>query len=362
MQDLAASIGAKVDILINNAEFHRSSWHCRPPWHRDCARGDGDQLSRTDAAGAKLRPGDARTRGGRHRTLQRRGSISCRSTRCHRCRRRVRSQHRKRQRSSLSQTLRAEMRHAGIRVVNVFPGPIDDEWTQLVPPPKLAPAALAKAVVKALRDGVEDIYPGDVAQDLFNKWRQNAQGAQSGNVGSMRRNRDHHPSILREMTAGAGDAAPSHRRPDANAVATLSANRAAARIRSMRAVPHARKSRITMTVDRAGTGIIFRSANTPARISMRRSTGSPAAIFPTTHWIPCPAQTFVAPASVIDCSAEAQEDADFLLTADRLRLWEKRIWAYSRGLMAADAHGLVETHRSRCLPELRCYRTAFTGA
>ena len=75
---------------------------------------------------------------------------------------------------SLSQTLRAEMRSAGIRVVNVFPGPIDDEWTQLVPPPKLAPAALAKAVVKALKDGVEDIYPGDVAQDLFAKWQDSA--------------------------------------------------------------------------------------------------------------------------------------------------------------------------------------------
>jgi len=33
---------------------------------------------------------------------------------------------------SLAQCLRAEMRPAGVRVVNVFPGPIDDEWNQLV--------------------------------------------------------------------------------------------------------------------------------------------------------------------------------------------------------------------------------------
>jgi hypothetical protein len=33
---------------------------------------------------------------------------------------------------------------------------------------------LAKAIVKALQDGVEDIYPGDVAQDLFGKWRESA--------------------------------------------------------------------------------------------------------------------------------------------------------------------------------------------
>jgi NAD(P)-dependent dehydrogenase (short-subunit alcohol dehydrogenase family) len=66
---------------------------------------------------------------------------------------------------SLSQALRADLRPAGVRVINVFPGPIDDEWDQLEMPPKLAPAALAKAVIEALRGSVEDVYPGDVAQD-----------------------------------------------------------------------------------------------------------------------------------------------------------------------------------------------------
>ena len=66
------------------------------------------------------------------------------------------------------------MHGAGIRVVNVFPGPVDEEWNQLVPPPKLAPAALAKAIVKGLREGVEDLYPGDVAQDLLTRWRESA--------------------------------------------------------------------------------------------------------------------------------------------------------------------------------------------
>ena len=74
---------------------------------------------------------------------------------------------------SLAQCLRAEMRPAGIRVINVFPGPIDDEWNQHTPPPKLAPTALANAIVKALRDGVEDVYPGDVAQEWLERWRDN---------------------------------------------------------------------------------------------------------------------------------------------------------------------------------------------
>jgi NAD(P)-dependent dehydrogenase (short-subunit alcohol dehydrogenase family)/uncharacterized OB-fold protein len=66
---------------------------------------------------------------------------------------------------SLSQALRSELRPAGVRVINVFPGPIDDDWDQLEMPPKLAPASLAAAVVGALKGSVEDVYPGDVAQD-----------------------------------------------------------------------------------------------------------------------------------------------------------------------------------------------------
>lgn len=74
---------------------------------------------------------------------------------------------------SLAQTLRAEFRPSGIRVVNVFPGPIDDEWEQLTPPPKLPPSAIAKAIVQALRDGIEDAYAGDIAEELRARLREN---------------------------------------------------------------------------------------------------------------------------------------------------------------------------------------------
>jgi NAD(P)-dependent dehydrogenase (short-subunit alcohol dehydrogenase family)/uncharacterized OB-fold protein len=73
---------------------------------------------------------------------------------------------------SLSQCLRAEMRQGGVRVINVFPGPIDDEWNQTLPPPKLSPAHLASALLKALQDGVEDVYPGDVAQEWLARWQE----------------------------------------------------------------------------------------------------------------------------------------------------------------------------------------------
>lgn len=67
---------------------------------------------------------------------------------------------------SLSHCLRAELRPGGVRVVNLFTGPVDTEWFQTVPPPKVAPRAIAASVVASLREGTEDVFVGDVAQDL----------------------------------------------------------------------------------------------------------------------------------------------------------------------------------------------------
>ena len=66
-----------------------------------------------------------------------------------------------------------QSRGAGIRVINIFPGPIDDEWNQLLLPPKLAPAAVARAIIEALKGSVEDVYPGDIAQDWLARLRDN---------------------------------------------------------------------------------------------------------------------------------------------------------------------------------------------
>ena len=73
---------------------------------------------------------------------------------------------------SLTQCMRAEFKLNAIRVINVFPGPVDDEWNQLIPPPKLAPERLAADVIAALKDGVEDVYPGAVAREWFSRYRE----------------------------------------------------------------------------------------------------------------------------------------------------------------------------------------------
>jgi hypothetical protein len=63
------------------------------------------------------------------------------------------------------------LRTGGVRVMNVYAGPLDDEWHQPLPPPKVTPAALARAVVAGLRDGLEEVFVGDVARDLAARWR-----------------------------------------------------------------------------------------------------------------------------------------------------------------------------------------------
>jgi len=67
---------------------------------------------------------------------------------------------------SAAQCLRAELRPGGVKVLDVFFGPLETEWFQAVPPPKVAPAALAKAVVEALERGLEDVFVGDIAEDV----------------------------------------------------------------------------------------------------------------------------------------------------------------------------------------------------
>jgi len=74
---------------------------------------------------------------------------------------------------SLTQALRAEFADSGVRVMNVYTGPTEDEWHQPLPPPKVTPEATARALIAGLRDGLEEQFVGDVAKDLIARWRDN---------------------------------------------------------------------------------------------------------------------------------------------------------------------------------------------
>jgi len=171
VNELAGQIGGKVDIVINNAEVHRG-FGIAARRGTDVARAEMEinylgllRLAQAFGPALKGRSADG-TLGAcawvnllsvyALANFPPHGTYSASKAAAH----------------SLAQCLRAEMRPAGIRVVNLFPGPIDDDWNQNLPPPKLTPEAVASAIVKALKDGVEDVYPGDVAQEWLERWRE----------------------------------------------------------------------------------------------------------------------------------------------------------------------------------------------
>jgi NAD(P)-dependent dehydrogenase (short-subunit alcohol dehydrogenase family)/uncharacterized OB-fold protein len=172
VKELAAEIAGKVDIVVNNAEHHRT-FGISNRQGVETARAEMDvnylgllRLAQEFGPAMRSRGADGAASAVAWVNLLSvyalanfppHGTFSASKAAAH----------------SLAQCLRAEMRPAGVRVVNVFPGPIDDEWNQLLPPPKVAPAALAKSIVAALREGIEDVYPGDVAQEWLERWRDN---------------------------------------------------------------------------------------------------------------------------------------------------------------------------------------------
>jgi NAD(P)-dependent dehydrogenase (short-subunit alcohol dehydrogenase family) len=65
---------------------------------------------------------------------------------------------------SLTQSIRAQLAPRGTLVIGVLPGFIDTDMARRVTAPKLSPGCVASSIVEALRDGVEDVYPGMAAE------------------------------------------------------------------------------------------------------------------------------------------------------------------------------------------------------
>jgi NAD(P)-dependent dehydrogenase (short-subunit alcohol dehydrogenase family)/uncharacterized OB-fold protein len=164
VRDIAADIGGEVDILINTAEVHRAHGSASPGG-MEAARAEMDinyfgllrlaqefgPVMSGALAWVNLLSVFALSNFPPHGTFSASKAAAL----------------------SLSQCLRADLRAGGVRLINIFPGAIDDEYSQALPQPKLTPDALAKAVVDALKDGVEDVYPGDAARDWLARWREN---------------------------------------------------------------------------------------------------------------------------------------------------------------------------------------------
>lgn len=170
VRELAASLGGKTDILVNTARFTRPGGvmdRADTVFARDemevnylglmrlaqafgpAMRGRGADGVNSAVAWVNVLPAHALAHDPGYASTTAAGAAA----------------------RALSLSLRAELRAGGVKVMNVYTGPIDDEWHQPLPPPKVAPAALAKAIVAGLKDGLEEVFVGDVARDLAERWR-----------------------------------------------------------------------------------------------------------------------------------------------------------------------------------------------
>ena len=68
---------------------------------------------------------------------------------------------------SLTQGVRAELAKQGTFVVSVNPGAIDTDMAKGMEMAKLDPADVVRQSLKAVEDGVEDIYVGEIAQGMM---------------------------------------------------------------------------------------------------------------------------------------------------------------------------------------------------
>jgi len=76
---------------------------------------------------------------------------------------------------SIGQSLRAEFAASGMRVMHLYVGPVEtDPWVEPLPPPKVTPAAMARALVGGLVDGLEEVVCGDIARDVYARWQADA--------------------------------------------------------------------------------------------------------------------------------------------------------------------------------------------
>jgi NAD(P)-dependent dehydrogenase (short-subunit alcohol dehydrogenase family) len=67
---------------------------------------------------------------------------------------------------SLTLGIRAELARQGTAVIAVMPGAVDTDMSRNFPPPKLPPAEVADAALTALERGIEEVYPGAMAEGV----------------------------------------------------------------------------------------------------------------------------------------------------------------------------------------------------
>ncbi|MEP6781280.1 MAG: SDR family oxidoreductase [Gemmatimonadaceae bacterium] len=73
---------------------------------------------------------------------------------------------------SLTQSYRADLGKRGVKVFSVFPGSVDTDMIRSFEMPKTPAIDVARAVLAGIEAGEEDIFPDEMARQVYAGWKQ----------------------------------------------------------------------------------------------------------------------------------------------------------------------------------------------
>ncbi|TGK02539.1 SDR family NAD(P)-dependent oxidoreductase [Leptospira langatensis] len=72
---------------------------------------------------------------------------------------------------SMCLSLRATLKDKGIRVLNVFPGPVDTDMISAVDIAKTSPKDVANSILAGLESEKEDVFPDPMSESVYDAWK-----------------------------------------------------------------------------------------------------------------------------------------------------------------------------------------------
>jgi NAD(P)-dependent dehydrogenase (short-subunit alcohol dehydrogenase family) len=85
---------------------------------------------------------------------------------------------------SLTQAQRRDLPNT--LVIGAYPGPIDTDLAVNLPFDKETPSVVSEAIIDALKNGTEDIFPDGMAKQLFDGWKTDAKAMENQMTQSVR--------------------------------------------------------------------------------------------------------------------------------------------------------------------------------
>jgi NAD(P)-dependent dehydrogenase (short-subunit alcohol dehydrogenase family) len=84
---------------------------------------------------------------------------------------------------SLTQTLRANLKESGVKVLGIYPGPIDTDMARDIPLEKASPEHAAAEIVRGVAAGETYIFPDPVAKQIGALWEKDGRTLDTALVG-----------------------------------------------------------------------------------------------------------------------------------------------------------------------------------